>query len=143
MRIAVSICIAALLTGGCSNDKPKPETKVDVVPMNIVVEAGEQAVETLKTSLKRSMTVHQHVKGRNVYVECIINDFSFIASERNEQAGKGYLQLYVDGKKLNVVSQAAFIIKNLSAGKHTIRLELMKNKNKSYGISETFEVSIY
>ncbi|WP_078413509.1 hypothetical protein [Priestia abyssalis] len=141
MRIAVSICIAALLTGGCNNDKPRPETKVDVVPMN-VVEAREEAVETLKTSLKRSMVVRQHVKRRSVYVECIINDFSFSASEQNEQDGKGYIQLYVDGKKLNVVSQAAFIIKNLPAGKHTIKLELMKNQNESYGLSETFEVSV-
>jgi hypothetical protein len=143
LRIAVSICIAAaLLAGGCSNDKPKPETKVDVVPMNVIMDAGEEAVETLKTSLKRSMIVRQHVKGRNVYVECIINDFSFSASNRNEQDGKGYLQLYVDGKKLNVVSQAAFIIKNLPVGKHTIKLELMKNQKESYGINETFEVSL-
>lgn len=142
MRIAVSICIAALLAGGCSNDKPKPETKVDVVPVNVIVETGDEAVETLKTSLKRSMIVHQHVKGQNVYVECIINNFSFSASEQNAQEGKGYLQLYVDGKKSNVVSQAAFIIKNLPAGKHTIKLELMKNKTESYGISETFEVSV-
>ncbi|HWO95111.1 MAG TPA: hypothetical protein VNM45_01910 [Bacillus sp. (in: firmicutes)] len=141
MRIAVSICIAVLLTGGCSNDKPKPETKVDIVPMN-VVEAREEAVETLKPSIKRSMVVHQHVKGRSVYVECIINDFSFSASEHNEQDGKGYVQIYVDGKKLNVVSQAAFIIKNLPAGKHTIKLEVMKNKNESYGLSETFDVSV-
>jgi hypothetical protein len=141
LRIAVSLCLAAVLIGGCSHDKPEPETKVDVVSMKIV-ETEKEAIETLKLSSKRSMIVHQHVKGQNVYVECIINNFSFGASEQNRQPGKGYVQLYVDGKRLYAVSQAAFIIKNLSPGRHIIKLELMKNQKESYGISESFEVSI-
>jgi hypothetical protein len=139
LRIAVSICLAALLLGACSNDKPKPETRLEVVPMN-VVQTKEEAVETLKASSNRSMIVHQHVRGTNVYVECIINHFSFTAGEQNNQDGKGYVQLYVDGKKMDPISQAAFIIKNLSPGKHTIKLELMKNSKESYGLRETFEV---
>ncbi|MFC3882701.1 hypothetical protein ACFOU2_04000 [Bacillus songklensis] len=141
MRIPVSICLAALLLGACSNDKPKPETRMEVVPMN-VVQTKEEAVETLKSSSNRSMIVHQHVRGNNVYVECIVNNFSFAETGQNTQDGKGYLQLYVDGKRMEPISQAAFIIKNLAPGKHTIQLELMKSSKKSYGLSKTFEVVI-
>lgn len=94
--------------------------------------------------LDNPMSVKHLVKGNDIYVECVISNFTFSKREGNKinQTGTGYLQLYLNGKKIDNIYTAAFIIKGLPAGKHLIKLELVHNDGTPYSIEEEFEVTI-
>ncbi|MBN8250204.1 hypothetical protein LZP85_14220 [Priestia flexa] len=128
MRVILCLlaCIFSLV--GCQNDKPKPETNKEMVSFS-----GQAAMETIGT--EKQLVVHQHVRGANVYVECIINGFSF-------NDGNGFLEVKVDGKAINPITQAAFVIKALPKGSHQITIELMKNEQESYDLKESFTIKI-
>ncbi|WP_017753602.1 hypothetical protein [Calidifontibacillus oryziterrae] len=93
---------------------------------------------------KNLMSVKEFVKGNDVFVECVISDFTFSkrdGTKKNKQ-GYGFLQLYLNGKKIDNIYTAAFIIKGLPIGKHQIKLELVNNDGTPYGIEHNFEVEI-
>lgn len=88
-----------------------------------------------------SMSVKQEVRGNDVYVECVISNFTF--SKRDEKAkGSGFIQLYLNGQKIDDIYTAAFIIKGLPLGNHLIKLELVQNDGTPYGINHEFEVKV-
>ncbi|TYR82609.1 hypothetical protein FZC66_03165 [Priestia megaterium] len=132
MRFAIFVlCVVSLVA--CQQAKSKseiqPETKSALLIEN-------ESLETFSGQQKKSaLTVHQHVKGNNVYVECIIDGFSFA----NDQ---GFLQVKIDGKSIEQVKQAAFVLKNLSKGSHDITIELMKTETESYHLMNAFTVDI-
>ncbi|MED4757913.1 hypothetical protein [Priestia megaterium] len=125
LLLTTALCVVSLL--GCNHDKPKPETKISSQP---------RAAETFGAmNTKPSLMVHQHVKGQNVYVECILNGFSFSTES-------GFLQIKVDGKPFKEMKQAAFVLSDLPKGSHTVTIELMKSKEESYQVRNTFTVEI-
>ncbi|OLO40978.1 hypothetical protein BTR23_04670 [Alkalihalophilus pseudofirmus] len=93
---------------------------------------------------QRLMTVNHDVKGSDVYVECVIDQFTFAKEKagKNHVDGEGHLHLFVDGQKVDSIYQAAFIIKGLPSGEHSIKLELVKNDDEQYGVSEEFSVQV-
>jgi len=109
---------------------------------------NNQAVEATslaqKTDLNNPISVKHQVKGNDIYVECVISNFNFSARGDKEinKNGFGYLQLYLNGKKIDNIYTAAFIIKGLPVGKHQIKLVLVHNDSTPYGVSEEFEVTI-
>ncbi|WP_110112950.1 hypothetical protein [Bacillus sp. CGMCC 1.16541] len=129
-------CLALLMLVSCQKDKPKPETK------ELVMSSLSQHVEVIAPVNNRSMTVHQHVKGKSVFVECVIDDFSFTNQFDQNQEGQGFINVFVDNKLVNKVTQAAFTVRNLPVGQHTVKLELMKNEGENYGLVKEFTVHI-
>ncbi|MEB1809963.1 MAG: hypothetical protein LPK26_22155 [Bacillaceae bacterium] len=113
--------------------------EVQVIPMH-----GNGIVQVSVSKDKRLLTVNHEVKGSDVYVECIIDQFTFAKEKagKNHVDGEGHIQLFVDGQRVDSIYQAAFIIKGLPSGEHTIRLELVKNNYDLYEISEEFTVQI-
>ena len=114
---------------------------------SVVVEPlfGKSVIEvTAKETEQRSITVNHEVKEKDIYVECIINNFTFVEEKKGmaHVDGQGHLALYIDGNEVDSIYKAAFIIKGLPKGKHTVKIELMKNNNKPYGIEEEFSVTI-
>ncbi|MFC0271166.1 hypothetical protein ACFFIX_06845 [Metabacillus herbersteinensis] len=126
---------------GCSNEKPRPEGKIEVNPLQITV-LREEALEVVSLDQKRVMTVNHHIKGNNVYVECFVSNFSFKGNKQTKKNGEGYLNVYVDGKKVDEIATAAFVIKGLENGAHTIKIELVHNDSTSYHIKKTWKVEI-
>ncbi|MBD8843078.1 MULTISPECIES: carbohydrate-binding protein [Priestia] len=125
LLLTTALCVVSLL--GCNHDKPKPETKIS---------SQLRAAETFGAmNTKPSLMVHQHVKGQNVYVECILSGFSFSTES-------GFLQIKVDGKPFKEMKQAAFVLSDLPKGSHTVTIELMKSKEESYQVRNTFTVEI-
>ncbi|PVE73036.1 hypothetical protein [Priestia megaterium] len=125
LLLTTALCVVSLL--GCNHDKPKPETEISSQP---------RAAETFGAmNTKPSLIVHQHVKGQNVYVECILSGFSFSTEG-------GFLQITVDGKPFKEMKQAAFVLSDLPKGSHTVTIELMKSKEESYQVRNTFTVEI-
>lgn len=94
--------------------------------------------------LDNPMSVKHQVKGNDIYVECVISNFTFSKREDKKinQTGTGYLQLYLNGKKIDNIYTAAFIIKGLPVGKHLIKLELVRNDGTPYSIEKEFDVTI-
>lgn len=90
-----------------------------------------------------AVKINYKVKGRDVFVECIIPGFTFIANERNQvKKGEGHIHVYLNGKKIQDVNQAAFVIKDLPIGKHEIMLKFVQNDDKPYNYTKSFLVTI-
>ncbi|HHY74499.1 MAG TPA: hypothetical protein GX497_15005 [Bacillus bacterium] len=90
------------------------------------------------------ISVKHQVKGHDIYVECVIQNFTFSKKDdlKINKSGYGYLQLYLNGKKIDNIYTAAFIIKGLPVGKHEIKLELVQNDGTPYKVEKEFDVAI-
>nr|WP_263328134.1 hypothetical protein [Neobacillus sp. Marseille-Q6967] len=88
-----------------------------------------------------ALFVNHKINGRNLLVQCILTGISFRESDKpGHKTGK--LVVSVDGRKVQEVTSAAFIMKNLPQGFHQIRLEVVDTKNVPYGLSKEFLVNI-
>jgi hypothetical protein len=88
-----------------------------------------------------ALFVQYESKGNNVFVECIVTGVTFREKDQsNRKAGK--VIVWVDGKKSQEVSSAAFIIKDLATGNHKLKLEVVDLHNKPYGLTKEFMVNI-
>jgi hypothetical protein len=116
----------------CQTDKPKPET---------TSEFSFQFSRTVYASSFRTdekadpFFVKHHIKGRDVYIECIVKGASF--REKNAK-----IIVYIDGKKKEEKTNAAFVLKGLKPGKHQIQLQLKTAKNSNSAIIEEFNVLV-
>lgn len=92
----------------------------------------------------KAMKINYTVKGRDVYVECIVPGFSFVSDgeKSNRKDGEGHIHVYANGKKIEDVNQAAFIIKGLPKGTHEITLQFVHNNQQPYQYHEKFTVDI-
>ncbi len=138
-------CFSLFLLVGCINDKPVPETSnIQIVNLEKIDEEElAKPVSALTNTTNNKMLIQKHVIGGNVYVECIVPDFIFKKTGTEQMDGEGYLKLYVNGKVVDEISTAAFIIKGLEKGKHKIKLELMRENEKLYHLTEEFTVIIH
>ena len=107
----------------CQKDLPEPEAKADIIPMVSIHTAHD--VPAVGREDAQHFTVQHHVKDQNVFVECMIPNFSF----REHHENKGKMVLYVDGEKKEEIKTAAFIIKGLTPGTHKIKLLVFKSEN--------------
>ncbi|MCQ6275145.1 hypothetical protein JMM81_09240 [Bacillus sp. V3B] len=129
MYYIMPLLLLSLLVG-CQNDIPEPETKDISFQLDKAVQAsGYQVVQADPFFVK-----HQ-VKGKNVYIECMVKDISF----RNNGAK---IVLSIDGKKNKEIKQAAFIVKELQSGTHQLKLELFKQNEHSAKAIKEIEVVI-
>ncbi|SDG94023.1 hypothetical protein SAMN05192534_10181 [Alteribacillus persepolensis] len=64
-------------------------------------------------------TLQYKLKGKNLYIECVIPDFSLA---KKEKGGDGYVLVEMNGQAAAEMHQAAFIMKGLPPGKHSITI---------------------
>lgn len=108
---------------------------------SISVDEKFQIDNAAQTNLS-AIKINHTVKGRDVFVECIVPGFSFKDNvERIE--GEGHIHVYLNGKKIKDVNRAAFILKDLPKGKHKITLKFVYNDNTPYRYSKSFPVHIH
>lgn len=81
--------------------------------------------------------INHIIKGRDVYIECIIPDFSF----QTENRQRGNVQVFLNDKKFKEVNQAAFILKDLPTGNQKITLKFVDDDG-SYRYTKSFYVQI-
>ncbi|WP_080846599.1 hypothetical protein [Cytobacillus gottheilii] len=125
LMIAYSVFLSA-----CGNEIPEPETKLVVEPIHIFEgEDGPLSVQAAASESVPQFFVRHQVKGKNVYVECIIPGVSFREDSGEDRAKIG---LRINGRKQEDITSAAFIIKNLSSGTHTIQLDVLKKDDSAY-----------
>ena len=138
-----TLCIifGMILLTGCGTDDPKPP-EAFVSPLE-TVHYSPEAIEVSKALNENNMTVRHHVKEKDVYVEVVIPGFNFSEMNKKEKvSGEGYIQLYLNGKKIDEIHQAAFIVKGLPSGKHSLKIEIVQNDSTPYGVEKEFTVTI-
>ena len=141
MRSYVYLLIGCLLfiTMGCKKDIPKPETNIDVYPIINTDLRKEIPASSMMLAQSDPFFVKYQVKGKEVLIECIVQGITFRETNANN---KGKIVVYVDGKKKDEVSSAAFIIKGLPSGTHHLKLQAVKTKDSSYNLQKEFYITI-
>lgn len=87
--------------------------------------------------------IRHHVKDRNVYIEVVISPFQFKKPTQSKKVnGEGHVHLFLNGKKVDEIYQAAFIVKGLPPGKHQLKVEIVHNDHSPYPIAKEFDVDI-
>lgn len=124
------------MVSACKKEMPEPEMNLKVIPMSTVHAEDDMPVSMDKNG--EDFIVQHHVKEDSIFVECILPDISFRENSRKQ----GKIIVYVDGKKKDEITTAAFIIKGLPKGTHQILLEVVKPNNEPYQLQKEFTVSI-
>lgn len=98
--------------------------------------------ENVANNLERTLHVNHHVRGNDVYLECMIPNFTFKQSGGHKTEGEGHLNVIVDGQRTEKISTAAFIIKGLTKGEHTLKIQVVHNDLTNYNLDHTIHVHI-
>jgi hypothetical protein len=140
--LILSMIILGIISG-CQMDVPKSETMPKIGQMDHYGSFQEDIIPVFSqyTSDYPSLFVQYETKGNNVFVECILTGISFRESDKSKQK-IGKMVVWIDGRKKQEVTSAAFIVKGLSPGNHKLKLEVVQLNNKSYGIMKEFLVNI-
>jgi hypothetical protein len=126
---------------GCVEDKPRPEGNVILVPLH-VTNVSNDVVEVVSQSQLASLNIKHYVRNKDVYVECYIPNFSFKEKGGNKVSGEGHIEVSVDGKKIDDMNTAAFIVKGLDRGVHEMMVEVVHNDSTTYDLKKIWTVSI-
>ncbi|SDH90011.1 hypothetical protein [Alteribacillus bidgolensis] len=84
-------------------------------------------------------TLQYKLKNKDLYLECVIPDFSLA---KKEKGGDGYLLVQMNGQEAAKMNQAAFIMKSLPPGEHTIDIRPVSYDGKSKAETISFEIEI-
>ncbi|MDQ0272395.1 hypothetical protein [Cytobacillus purgationiresistens] len=138
-RSVVYLLSLHMLLVGCNKDIPEPETKSKVTPGNEINVIDPISAITVTAKGAQDFFVKHRVDGKDLLIECIVDGVSF-----RDHAGKNKAKfiVYVDGIKKEEISSAAFKIKDLSSGRHHIKLEIVKDDPSTYFLTKEFIVVI-
>lgn len=107
-----------------------------------VFPVSETFQETITSfSSVSDVKINHKIKGKDVYIECIIPNFSFRKEHEEANQERGNVHVFLNDKKYKEVNQAAFILKNLPSGNHKITLKFLDD-NGTYRYSKSFYVHI-
>jgi hypothetical protein len=140
--VFISILLLFILPG-C---QPKPKISQKNLSLENIhlfqVKKVSASTSNLLTDKKPSLSVHYQTNGNNLLVECIVTGISFREMDQSKE-NIGKLVIWLDGRKKQEAAAAAFILKDLSKGKHHLKLEVVNLQNKPYGLSKEFEINIH
>lgn len=90
------------------------------------------------------LMINYEVKNNDVFVECLVANFSFNKATKGslKKDGEGHIQLFINDQQVDTIYQPSFIIKSLPIGTYRIRIELVHNDDTPYGINQEFEVKM-
>lgn len=127
------------LSNGFISDGPVNSATTKTLPFD---DDYEHVITSFEQKDER-LTVKYDVKDKDIYVECVVKDFTFSKDHAGslKQDGEGHIQLFINGNKVDSIFTPSFIIKALPTGTYTIKIELVHNDYTPYGISQEFEVT--
>lgn len=112
---------------------------IQVSETNYIPRIFDKTTAAMVVVPDQNFTVKTFVKGDDVYIECYMRDYRFTESNQKELAS---IAVSIDGRNHSERKTAAFIVKDLTNGKHTIKLELINDSGKKLGLTKEFEVHI-
>jgi hypothetical protein len=120
-----------------------PLVLVFTLVSNLQLDFNDKAVAKKSEINTVAMTVNHKIINGDLYIECIVPHFNFTQKQSGKKNGDGHLVLYVNGTKVDDIHRAAFILKDLPSGKHTIKVQVVNNENTPYKkLAEEIEVVI-
>lgn len=121
----IFLSIIFILITGCGQKIPEPES--------FTAEASELGKKD------SDIQVQHFVEGNRVKVECFVPEVSFNKADRNSAK----INVYIDGEFHDEYDTAAFVIKNLEAGSHKMKIEVVGLNEQTFQLSKSFEVTIF
>lgn len=115
---------------------PEPEAKKGKDVSQSISQS--KASPVFQASKGVTFDVSHQLRANTIFVECKVNGITF---RKNEKGESGRILIFIDGKKKHEIGRAAFVIKGLSKGKHTVKLILL-NKDSQFMNTKSFEVEI-
>jgi hypothetical protein len=85
------------------------------------------------------------VEGKNATITYKVNSLKLSPDHMGGQnvPGEGHLHLVVDGQqKAMLKTETPVKLENLSAGKHTIKLDLQQNDHTGLNVEKVFEINV-
>ncbi|MDQ0231296.1 hypothetical protein [Metabacillus malikii] len=135
------IVIVCLVLTACAKDRPKADI-LEVQPLHVTDINSEEVIQVSQQNIKSELKLNFHIRNQDVFVESYIPNFSFKEKGGQKKNGEGYLAVYVDGKLIDEIDTAAFVVKNLPIGKHVLTVEVFHNDSTTYHLKESFDVNI-
>jgi hypothetical protein len=91
-----------------------------------------------------TMNIKHEVIGKDLHLHVELSNFqlSLNSMDKESELGQGHIHLYVDDEKVTKIFEPEYVLKGLEPGVHLIRLELAHNDHESYGVEETFSITI-
>lgn len=106
------------------------------------VQSGNEA-SVLATTPTPELKVEHKVKGNKLYLAFQLKHFTLKnAPAAKQNYGEGYIVLHIDDRPVANIYKAAYVYPQLSAGKHSVKVELMHHNKEPYGIFEEFEIVV-
>ncbi len=127
-----------LFLSACHKDIPKPKLKMELSTRAVM--DNEIVAPVFGIQNKSPFFVRHFVKGKDLFVECMLSEISFRNDNQHKKTGK--LIVYIDGKKTQEIHSSVFIIKGMPEGDHTIELQVVNLYNQPYSLKEEFTVTI-
>ncbi len=118
----------------CQNDKPEPPQTNQNFSFYGEKKAAASSFKEQDNNDDPFFVKH-YIKGKNVFIECIVKGASFREKEAK-------IIVYLDGEKKEEVNHAAFILKGLKPGKHHIKLVLQKEESTKASAYKEFNIEI-
>jgi hypothetical protein len=127
-----------LFLSACHRDIPTPKSRPNGEKIN-----GNDAIDYPVSGkpIEPRFFVHHNVKGKNVFIECKLTDISF-RNDHKQNIKSGKILVFVDGQKHLEIDSPVFIVKELTSGHHTIKLEVVDKENQPYDLRKEFSVTI-
>lgn len=90
------------------------------------------------------LDVRHSIKGDKLFLDFQLKHFSLHADKVGAKPvyGEGYIQLYIDGKKVDNIYKRAHVYPSLTHGRHTVVVELTHHNHEPYGITQQFTVDV-
>lgn len=91
-----------------------------------------------------TMKIQHKIVGNALHLHVEVSQFelSFESMEKDNKMGQGHIHLYVDGEKVTKIFEPDYVLKGIAPGEHQIKIELAHNDHQSYGVEETFTITI-
>ncbi|WP_048601865.1 hypothetical protein [Rubeoparvulum massiliense] len=91
---------------------------------------------------KKTIQVIHHVRNSNLYLEFRTRDVQLTSPAHRNTKGTGYIQLYLDGQPYTQIYRAAYVLKQLPKGEHTVQLELRSHGHEPLGWRNHFKIMV-
>ncbi|TKI56015.1 hypothetical protein E8L90_11405 [Brevibacillus antibioticus] len=91
-----------------------------------------------------TLAVTHTLEKDDLQLKLTVTNFSFSLENmgKENKHGEGHVHLYLDGKKIAKVFEPSYVMKDIPAGKHEVKVELAHNNHESYGVAESFSIEV-
>lgn len=130
----IILLLVVVVVSGCRPHMPEPTNGSQ--PFHHLFSMIQAKAATVPD---QEFLVKTFVRENDVYVECYLKEYRFSQTNNKNWVT---ITVSIDGKKDSQQSTAAFIIKHIPHGNHTITLDVLNKQGEKIGLTKSFDVHI-